>query len=982
MPRQCPACQLPFSKSGFKHHKRLTKDLLCQRYWANHPQSSDSDQDLHSDSQWSDNNSDALSSEEGEDVDNGDLLPEVLFGPAVEQDEAKIDGEAFVLGIDPAGDALGDYDLLEDDDIDMESDKSYEGDLEETDEEWDVEEANIRLEPHRQPRQIPENSSRENSAEEDADLQAAQLRRDGAERQLQYAPHIVGFPGAAGKPVGRSGSQNDAYASGIPAANNPYYPFGSRMDWEVARWAKVRGPGSTALTELLQIPGVPESLGLSFRTSDELNEKIDKRLPGRPRFVRHEVLIGNEVCEVFYRDVIACVRAIFGNPDFTPYLVFAPEKHYTDPEKTRRMYHDMHTGRWWWATQVCDGLVEWLTEVLMVMMVQEEVEREKPGATIIPIIISTDKTQLTLFRNKTAYPVYLTIGNIPKEIRRKPSSRAYVLLAYLPTTKLEFVSNKAARRRMIANLYHVCMKKILQPLEKFGISGLSMATGSGVEHRVHPIFACFVGDYPEQILVALGYTGKCACCKIAHAKLGDYAPKCATDLRDLAAILDILDSFDTCPEDFLKSCAAAGVKPVIDPFWLNFPYTHIFRSITPDVLHQLYQGIVKHLVAWLIEAYGAAEIDARCRRIPPITTFESLKTGLARSQSPCCPLYLGIREHFNLPKLHFALHYSQSIRLFGTTDNFNTEYTERLHIDFTKDAYRSTNRKDEFAQMTVWLERREKVHRHAQFVEWRLNQSGIPPKPRSLSWSPPGLDLNHRLHLAKRPSVMGVTVEGVVADYGARFFKAALARFIALTNQPEITRTQLERAVWDIHLPFRKVRVWHRIKFLQEDPCTRKLKTVDSIHAQPSRTNSQKKLIPGRFDTALVNDGSGGLTGIKGYHVGRVRLVFSLPPAARRLLFTHESAVPTQLAYVEWYTKLRPRPEADHLLYKISPLVDDRGDPICSIVAVKDIRQSAHLFPKFGPSAPSEWTSSNVLDLCQTFYINSFSNKFMYRTMY
>ncbi|KAI0683319.1 hypothetical protein BC835DRAFT_1536434 [Cytidiella melzeri] len=922
MPRQCPACQLPFSKSGFKHHKRLTKDPLCQRYWANHPQSSDSDQDLHSDLQWSDNNSDALSSEEGEDVDNGDLLPEVLFGPAVEQNKAKIDGEAFVLGIDPAGDALGDYDLLEDGDIDMESDKSYEGDLEETNEEWDVEEANIRLEPHRQPH--------------------------GTERQLQYAPHIVGFPGTAGKPVGRSGSQNDAYASGIPTANNPYYPFGSRMDWEVARWAKVRGPGSTALTELLQIPGVPESLGLSFRTSDELNEKIDKRLPGRPRFVCHEVLTGNEVCEVFYRDVIACVRAIFGNPDFTPYLVFAPEKHYTDPEKTRRMYHDMHTGRWWWATQ-------------------EEVEREKPGATIIPIIISTDKTQLTLFRNKTAYP---------------PSSRAYVLLAYLPTTKLEFVSNKAARRRMIANLYHVCMKKILQPLEKFGILGLSMVTGSSVEHRVHPIFACFVGDYPEQILVALGYTGKCACCKIAHAKLGDYAPKCATDLRDLAAILDILDSFDTCPEDFLKLCAAAGVKPVIDPFWLNFPYTHIFRSITPDVLHQLYQGIVKHLVAWLIEAYGAAEIDARCRRIPPnhhIRIFEngisSLSKVTGHEHDQICQILLGVV--LDMPLLDFTvspapvvrcvraildfLYLAQypvhtddtlallddSIRLFGTTDNFNTEYTEQRH---------------------------EKVHRHAQF--------SLRDKPRSLSWSPPGLDLNHRLHLAKRPSVMGVTVEGVVADYGARFFKVALARFIALTNQPEITRTQLKHAVWDIHLPFCKVRVWHRIKFLQEDPCTCKLKTVDSIHAQPSRTNSQKKLIPGRFDTALVNNGSGGLTGIKGYHVGRVRLVFSLPPAARRLLFTHESAVPTHLAYVEWYTKLQPRPEADHLLYKILPLVDDCGDPICSIVAVKDIRQSAHLFPKFGPSAPSEWTSSNVLDLCQTFYINSFSNKFMYRTMY
>ena len=35
------------------------------------------------------------------------------------------------------------------------------------------------------------------------------------------------------------------------------------------------------------------------------------------------------------------------------------------------------------------------------------------------------------------------------------------------------------------------------------------------------------------------------------------------------------------------------------------------------ILHQLYQGVIKHLVAWLTEAYGAAEIDARCRRLPP-----------------------------------------------------------------------------------------------------------------------------------------------------------------------------------------------------------------------------------------------------------------------------------------------------------------------------------------------------------------------------
>jgi hypothetical protein len=75
---------------------------------------------------------------------------------------------------------------------------------------------------------------------------------------------------------------------------------------------------------------------------------------------------------------------------------------------------------------------------------------------------------------------------------------------------------------------------------------------------------------------------------------------------------------------------------------------------------------------------------------------------------------LGIRDAFNIPKLHFARHYLKYIKLYGTLDNFNTEYMERLHIDLAKDAYAATNHKDEFTQMTIWLERKEQIlcHHH------------------------------------------------------------------------------------------------------------------------------------------------------------------------------------------------------------------------------------------------------------------------------
>jgi len=77
---------------------------------------------------------------------------------------------------------------------------------------------------------------------------------------------------------------------------------------------------------------------------------------------------------------------------------------------------------------------------------------------------------------------------------------------------------------------------------------------------------------------------------------------------------------------------------------------------------------------------------------------------------------LSIQQHFNFPKIHSLLHYGSLITLFGTMDNYNTEQTECLHIDFTKAAYCATNHKDELPQMTTWLGQLEKVQQHTELV--------------------------------------------------------------------------------------------------------------------------------------------------------------------------------------------------------------------------------------------------------------------------
>jgi Plavaka transposase len=53
------------------------------------------------------------------------------------------------------------------------------------------------------------------------------------------------------------------------------------------------------------------------------------------------------------------------------------------------------------------------------------------------------------------------------------------------------------------------MSWIVEPLETAGTDGLSMASGDGIVHQTHPIFAVYVGDYPEQLLVTGVKNGEC-----------------------------------------------------------------------------------------------------------------------------------------------------------------------------------------------------------------------------------------------------------------------------------------------------------------------------------------------------------------------------------------------------------------------------------------------------------------------------------------
>ncbi len=95
-----------------------------------------------------------------------------------------------------------------------------------------------------------------------------------------------------------------------------------------------------------------EHLGLLYSNARELNKVIDDQLPGRPSFQSRTLVIGGKTLYFHYRDMIQCTRALFRDPRFAEGLILAPEHHFTDEQRTCRVYTDMHTGDWWWAAQV------------------------------------------------------------------------------------------------------------------------------------------------------------------------------------------------------------------------------------------------------------------------------------------------------------------------------------------------------------------------------------------------------------------------------------------------------------------------------------------------------------------------------------------------------------------------------------------------------------------------------------------------------
>ena len=156
---------------------------------------------------------------------------------------------------------------------------------------------------------------------------------------------------------------------------------------------------------------------------------------------------------------------------------------------------------------------------------------------------------------------------------------------YVPVSKLAFFKNNSV---VGYQLFHYCMKQLIQPLVDASNNGMVMVCADGCIWHVFPILTAFIRDHPKQYLVA-------CCTENSYLKCLVHA-----DQRGTNAQFPLCNQTQTKPTlhaqatgQYPPKFIAKGLCPVFLPFWADLSYTDIFLCISSDILHQLHQGLLK-----------------------------------------------------------------------------------------------------------------------------------------------------------------------------------------------------------------------------------------------------------------------------------------------------------------------------------------------------------------------------------------------------
>ena len=290
--------------------------------------------------------------------------------------------------------------------------------------------------------------------------------------------------------------------------------------------------------------------------------------------------------------------------------------------------------------------------------------------------------------------------------------------------------------------------------------------------------------------------------------------------------------------------------------------------------------------------------------------------------------------------MHAIIHCLTATRALGSTDGYNMESLEQLHIEFAKDGYWASNKRDYLEQMAVWLQCREVIWLKESYLMWLEDKVALiivdhgdgdgkddnkvdvenetstkitTTEVNKTSSTTTKSKSSTFYTLAKKAPFPNITVDKLITHYGAEDFIPALNTFL-LENLPHCQISPNQFNHFDI---FKQITITLPPNLFLSNQ-SRTCCLCSTLAVKPK---GWKPGMPGRFDTALIAVQAGDpqrLSSLEGalfirllisfwvlliikylctgLCVGCLHVIFRLP--AHFTLYLHP------LTYVEWFTPL------------------------------------------------------------------------------
>ncbi|KAG6380672.1 hypothetical protein JVT61DRAFT_5044 [Boletus reticuloceps] len=121
------------------------------------------------------------------------------------------------------------------------------------------------------------------------------------------------------------------------------------------------------------------------------------------------------------------------------------------------------------------------------------------GATMVPIILASDKTVMCHSAGLEMHPVFFTIGNIQSDIRMQATSHAWRCIAFIPSPDINIHSDFKTLLR--ARLFHRSLDLVTASLKEAALNGSMLVDASGYTRRCFTPLVSYISDLPEQQLI-------------------------------------------------------------------------------------------------------------------------------------------------------------------------------------------------------------------------------------------------------------------------------------------------------------------------------------------------------------------------------------------------------------------------------------------------------------------------------------------------